>query len=119
MAEKRKKTQSGSGTDAPMKKQQKLEKKASPGQKATSADAKKLSQESPPLTDEERKKKKNQYIRKWRKAHKEEYAAYMKAWREKRAKGAGGTAKRKTTTKKTAQEPAAPEPDAAAEALTA
>ncbi len=63
-------------------------------QKSASAEA---------LTDEEKRGKKNAYIRDWRKSHKDEYAAYMKAWREKKAKAAGKTSpKRKTSSKKTA-----------------
>lgn len=50
-----------------------------------------------PQTDEERKATKNAYVRAWRAAHKDEYAAYMKQWREKRQGKA--PAPKKTATK--------------------
>lgn len=55
----------------------------------------KKSKEALPLTDEERRAKKNAYIREWRKAHKDEYAAYMKAWREKKQKRSGASVAKK------------------------
>lgn len=50
-----------------------------------------------PETDDEKKARKNAYVRAWRAAHKDEYAAYMKEWREK--KGKGPDSKRKATSK--------------------
>jgi len=54
-------------------------------------------------TDAERRARKNAYVRDWRKAHKDEYAKYLKAWRAKRD-AKGGSAKPKAETSTQAQE---------------
>lgn len=107
MAEPRK-TSSSDAVKTRGKASKRPEKKTSLAKK-TAADSKATTEPTAGLTDEERRVKKNAYIREWRKTHSKEYAAYMKAWREKKAKGASGTAKRKAALKKTAKEPAAPE----------
>lgn len=64
------------------------------------APAGKRSKDAAPLTDEERRAKKNASVREWRKAHKEEYAAYMKRWREKKQKQSGASRGKKEPVEK-------------------
>lgn len=48
-----------------------------------------------PLTDDERRVQRNEYVRKWRKANAERYSEYMRSWREKKQKQAGASAAKK------------------------
>lgn len=102
MKQKRKKTQPAGVSGARVNKQKKRPAKAVLERSAATGIAvNKPTRTVSPLTDEERKARRNSYLREWRKAHKEEYAAYMKRWREQRAKGAGKTSpKRKASAKK-------------------
>lgn len=53
-----------------------------------------------PMTDNEKRRAKNEYVKAWRAAHKDQYAAYMKEWREKKGKAPSKASPKKTASKK-------------------
>ncbi len=100
-------------TDAPLttrpdetktseKKPIKSAKKTASAKRALTSSAKKNSQQTQPLTDEQKRLARNAYVRAWRRAHPDRVAATMKAYRDKKAKEAGkATTKKKASSNKT------------------